>query len=311
MPKPNKLEDQLAELNVLRALPITADVMAQLRKALANKNNHVVAAAAKIAAEAELLDLEPDLVKAFATFMRNPAKSDPGCKAKVAIADALTHLESAAEDVFLQGVRYIQLEPTWGGEMDTAAPLRGACALGLVGMRHRHALLELARLLADPESDARIATARALAYAGDPASVPLLRFKAHIGDEHPQVLSECLSALLKLDAETSLPFVAEFLEDKYFATAEAAALALGESRLEGAFAVLRDAWENTFDAKLRYTLLLAMAMLRTEDAIAYLLDIIRYEARAHADDAIEALRMYKHEASIWQRVQEALNTREE
>lgn len=308
--KKSTLEDQLAALHALRTASLTGDTLAQLRQALANHNSHVVVVAAEIAGEAELADLEPDLVSAFAALMRNPAKSDPGCRAKTAIADALRACECAAEAVFLQGVRHVQMEPVWGGQVDTAAPLRGACALGLVGMRSRHALLELAHLLADPESDARIAAARALAYSGDPASVPLLHFKVLTGDTHAAVLYECFLALLKLDVDMSPAFVAEYLNNADSATAESAALALGESRQEGAFAVLRDAWEDTFDAERRRTLLLALATLRVEAALAYLLDIIRHEARVHADAALQALRMYQRDETIWRRVEKALAERD-
>lgn len=243
------LEDQLAALHALRTAPITADTLAQLRQALTNHNSHVVATVAEIAGEAELADLEPDLAAAFAALMRNPAKTDPGCRAKTAIANALRACECPAEAVFLQGVRHVQMEPVWGGQVDTAAPVRGACALGLVAMRSRHALLELAHLLADPEPDARIAAARALAYSTDPAGIPLLHFKILTGDTHAAALYECFLALLKLDVDTSLAFVAEYLKNADPAIAESAALALGESRQESAFAVLRDAWEDTFDAE--------------------------------------------------------------
>ncbi|HOU15323.1 MAG TPA: HEAT repeat domain-containing protein [Anaerolineae bacterium] len=307
--KKSALEDQLSALHALRTAPLTADTLAQLRQALANHNSHVVAAAAEIVGEEELADLEPDLTAAFAALMRNPAKTDPGCGAKTAIANALRACECPAEAVFLQGVRHVQMEPVWGGQVDTAAPLRGACALGLVGMRSPHALLELAHLLADPESDARISAARALAYSADPASVPLLHFKVLTGDTHAAVLYECFLALLKLDVDTSLPFVAGYLNNADPAIAESAALALGESRQEGAFAVLRDAWENTFDAERRRTLLLALATLRSEPALDYLLDIIRDEARVHADAALEALHMYRRDETIWRRVEKVLAAR--
>ena len=308
--KKSTLEDQLTALHALRVAPTTEDAVIQLRRALASHTSHIIAAAAEIVGEAELADLESDLTAAFAALMHNPAKTDPGCRAKTAIANALRACECPAEAVFLQGIRHVQMEPVWGGQVDTAAPLRGACALGLVGMRSRHALLELAHLLEDPESDARIAAARALAYSGDPASVPLLHFKVLTGDTHAAVLYECFLALLKLDVDTSLPSVAEYLKNADSAIAESAALALGESRQESAFAVLRDAWEDTFDAERCRTLLLALATLRSEPALNYLLDIVRHEARVHADAALEALRMYQRDEMIWRRVTKAIAERD-
>ncbi len=305
MAKSRTLEAQLDKLNALRSAPITPQSVDALRKALSSKNPHIVTMASDIIADAELSALEPDLVQAFGVFMRNLGKSDPGCQAKIAIVNALMLLESVAEETFLRGLYHVQMEPTWGGEVDTAAPLRGACAMALVRMQYRDIMVELARLLADPEADARIAATRALAYTGDPAAVPLLHFKAHIGDKHPQVMSECLGALLKLEAESALPFVAEYLKDEDYAIAEAAALALGESRLAGALDVLQQAWEETFDAQLRSTLLIAIAMLRQEEAIQYLLDMVRNEARVHAEAALAALQMYRRDEAIWQRVQQA------
>lgn len=310
MAKKSALEGQLSALHALRTAPVTADGLSQLRQALASRHSHIATAAAEIIAEAELAELEPHLVEAFATFMSMPAKSDPGCRAKTAIANALRACECHTEDVFLQGIHHRQMEPVWGGQVDTAAPLRGACALGLVQMHSRHAPFELARLLADPESDARIAAARALAYSGDPASLPLLRFKVLSGDTHTTVLYECFLALLKLDVETSLAFVADYLRSADPAMAESAALALGESRQEAAFAVLREAWEDTFDRERRRTLLLALATLRSEPALDYVLDIVRNEARVHADAALEALRMYQRDETIWRRVEKALAERE-
>lgn len=310
MPKSRKLEAQLAAMRALRAAPVSAETVAELRRGLAHRNSHAVAMAAAMVAEFELLELEADLAKAFARFMRNAAKTDPGCRAKAAVVGALAHLESHDEAVFLQGIRHVQMEPVWGGEVDTAAPLRGACAMALVQMRSGRAMVELAHLLADPESDARIAAARALAYAGDPASMPLLRFKVLTGDAHPQVLSECFGALLKLDPGTSLPFVAGYLEHEDDALVEAAALAMGESRQEDALPVLSTKWEQTFDADVRRTLLLAIAMLRFESAIDLLLEIVRYEARPHVEAALEALQMYRRDETVWAKVEKALAGRE-
>ncbi|MDZ8224990.1 hypothetical protein [Nostoc sp. ChiVER01] len=52
---------------------------------------------------------------------------------------------------------------------------------------------ELADLLADPKLEARVA-AKAIAYIRNPQGVPLLRLKTRIGDQAPQVISECFSA---------------------------------------------------------------------------------------------------------------------
>ncbi len=313
-----RLEERLAELYALRDIPNSNEAIAKLHHALSLKTNHLVAAAAKIIAdlaspgELEITALENELVQAFERFMVNPEKTDKGCVAKTAIAEALHQLDADRTRLFLRGIHHVQLEPTWGGKEDTAAPLRGMCALGLVRLRYPHVMLELAHLLADAESDARIAAARAIAYAQqEEAGAPLLHLKILSGDENPQVRYECFYALLQIAPTSSLTFVADFLYDDDPTTCEAAALALGESRLKAAFDPLKAAWEKTFDPDLRHTLLLAIAMLRHEAAIDFLLSLITEASPVHAQDAVQALDMYRRDRAIWQRVQKLIDKRED
>ena len=104
-----------------------------MRKALKDRSNYVAAKAAAIAAERQFHSLEPDLLAAFDRFMKDPAKSDPQCWAKNAIAKALKDFSYADPSIFFRGVAHVQLEPVWGGRQDTAATLRGICALALIG----------------------------------------------------------------------------------------------------------------------------------------------------------------------------------
>ena len=57
---------------------------------------------------------------------------------KTAIVEALDHLESSDEELFLRGVRMTQLEPGWGGQHDTAAPVRSRCAFALAYSASRY-----------------------------------------------------------------------------------------------------------------------------------------------------------------------------
>ncbi len=79
--------------------------------------------------------------------------------AKTAIAKALYEMEVKAESVFLRGIHHIQMEGVWGGNTDTAAELRGICALGLVRCNYRDVLDELGELLADAQAPARMMAA--------------------------------------------------------------------------------------------------------------------------------------------------------
>src|SRR5262245_41496388 len=129
--KPDRIQQQLSAIHALRKAPRTPESLARLRRALADKSNFVVAAAAEVVAAAELSECLPLLPPAFERFMVAPIKTDQGCKAKIALADALYRNSSTDEALFRVGLRHVQREPVWGGQQDTAAELRGICALAL------------------------------------------------------------------------------------------------------------------------------------------------------------------------------------
>src|SRR5438045_1708315 len=81
---------------------------------------------------------------------------------------------------------------------------------------------------ADPAKVARAAAAQALGAAGSAAAVALLRFKARVGDEEPEVMAACLAALMTAAPAESLAFVAEFLDAPSEAVREGAVFALAE-----------------------------------------------------------------------------------
>jgi HEAT repeat protein len=305
MAKSRVLEDTLAELHRLRADPTSPSALATLRRVLGGKLSHAVAKAAQIAGEFEIGQLTPELVAAFDRFMINPVKTDPGCRAKAEIAEALYRIGYDAERLFLYGIRHVQMEPVYGGKTDTAAALRSACALGLVRVRYADVMTELADLLADPESSARIAAVRAIAYSESDHGVPLLRLKVLTDDDHPEVVSECLSALLQIAPASSLAFVARLLDTPDTSRREMAALALGGSRLPEAFDVLHQWWDRTPDPDLRRTALLAIAMLKHDRPIEFLLSLIAEAAGPTARDAIAALGLYRHDEALRERVRRA------
>jgi HEAT repeat protein len=311
MAKSHTLEDTLAALNRLRDDPTSNAALAQLRQVLNGKNSHAVAKAAQIAGESEIAALAPDLVAAFERFMVNPVKSDPNCRAKAAIADALYRIGHDDETLFLRGIRYRQMEPAYSGRVDTAIDLRAACAFGLVRMNYREVLVELADLLADPEARARAAAVQAIGYYGSDSAVPLLRLKVLSGDDDSSVISECLTALLRIAPASSLLFAARLLDAPEPATMEAAALALGGSRLPEAFDVLRQWWERSSDVALRRTALLAIAMLRRDQPLDFLLSVIKEANGPTAREAVAALAMYRHDDAVRQRVQDCVDRRKD
>ena len=210
MAKSPSVEDRLADLAALSKAPDSPEARKRLKEHLASKSNLVVARAAALVAQLDEHDFLPDLIAAFHRFIVNPTKTDKGCAAKTAIVKALLAAEYDDEEVFLKGIRHVQLEPTWGGPADTAAPLRALCGLGLVQMGFPDAITELAALLADGQADARIGAASALGHCGSTAA-PLLRFKVLTGDAEPTVTAECFNALMVMSPSASFEFVARFV----------------------------------------------------------------------------------------------------
>lgn len=307
MAKRISTEDALAAIHAIREAPESFDLSHDLAPFLRNKSNFVVAAAAATAERLEAGVLAADLVEAFERLIPNAAKLDPGCKATIAIAQALVQLEDAAARVFFAGIRHVQKEGSYGPPVDVAAPLRGLCARGLARMGHPDALLECVTLLADPEIPARVGAIRAIADSGRPDGVLLLRLKALLGDKEMEVTAECFGALLSLDPAGSLEFVAKFLHSGAEELAEQAALALGESRLPAAFPILSEAWENGGAREQRRTLLVAIAMLRNDEALEFLLTRLRDESGPVAADALAGLAFYARDEAIMARVQEIIS----
>jgi HEAT repeat protein len=176
-------------------------------------------------------------------------------------------------------------------------------------MSHPDALQECVTLLADPETAARAGAARAISESGQQAGVLLLRYKALIGDKEEEVTAECFAGLLRLAPAESIEFVAGFLNSGSDEIAERAALALGESRLPAAFPLLHAALESTAQATLRRTLLLAMAMLRQDEAVEFLLARLAEDGEKSALDALAALSLYSRDDSVRSRIRETLERR--
>ena len=280
------LEDQLAAMNDLRHDSDSPATRKELAKCLASKINLLAAKAARIVGECKIEELAPRMLEAFDRFMIRPETTDRRCEAKLAIVKALEEVEHQAHEPFLRGIRHVQMEPTWTPpyQVDTAVELRAVSAIGLVRTNYPDVGVELVTLLADPARDARIGAVRAIAYWGTQAGALLLRFKILSGDPETEVLGECLSGLLYLDRR-SLDFVAGYLDHENDALAEGAALALGESRREEAFEILK----RHVDSPIRATIMLAIALLRRDDAIDYLKSLLPDR------DAAQALKIHERE----------------
>jgi hypothetical protein len=290
-------------LQVLRRERVVAEHRAELQAALADHSNVVVAAAAEMIAERRLDDLGPDLAAACQRLLAEPADRDVLCRAKLALTQALNQIEYPHPEVFRAEVGYVQMEPRWGGQDDTAAALRGEAALGLVRLNDPQVLLHLADLLADPEKVARSAAARCLGGSGLLGALPLLRFKAHIGDPEPDVMAECLTALMTMAPAESVPFVARFLDHASEEVAMGAALALGESRRLDALALLTASWPRARRGPLQEVVLLAIALTRLPTGIDFVLEVLAEGDPSEATAALSALAIHRHNQAVRARIE--------
>lgn len=300
MAKARSHEAKLAALRELRGQPNSPKLLGELRSALRDAANFVVEQAAEIAGNSLLLDVAPDLVEAFDRFLENPEKRDKVCRAKTAIVDALNKLEFADENFFLRGVRYVQLEPVWGGTADTAVPIRVGCAMGLVRLRYRGVLAVLVDLLADKEKMARVGAAQALTYSGTEAASLLLRLKARLGDREPEVIAECFTGIVELTAESGISFVAEFLASGDDAIQDAALLALGSSRRQSAFELLKSYAQAQRGDRLEVACM-ALALLRLTAATEYLLSLVGDPIPSVALAALGALAVQRYDGQVRER----------
>lgn len=314
MPRPKaprpSVEEQLAALDALpgnRAAQVEA-----LEKALGEGHYRVVAKAARLAEDALHYELEPALVAAFARLLEKPVKQDPSCLAKKAVARALVALDCGDADLYLRGLRYRQLEPVWGGTADTAADVRASSAMGLVGNGYSRALVELTALLVDSEPAARIGAVRAIGCGNPREAELLLRAKALLGDAEPQVVGECFTALLSIEPDESVAFVAAYLAHADETVRELAALALGESRLDAALAPLKEAWGGVLVGDdLRRALLRGAAAHRSDAAFDWLLGLVVDARVLVALEVVEALALYRHNAKLKERLEAAVAARGE
>jgi len=305
MAKSDPAANALAKLNALKGMGSGSVIAGELGKFLEHKANVVVAKAAELVRAGEITSLQPEMEAAFARFMKSPTSTDKGCAAKEAIATTLYELGCDAEGTFLAGVRHFQKEGSYGPPVDTAVDLRGVCALGLVRMAYRDVMVELADLLADESHRARIMAARAIAYAGRDEGALLLRLKIRTGDREPDVTAECLIALGGLWRLRALSFVAGFLDDRDSTLAEAAAMALGEMRHESALALLQEQWRRNDFGQIRAGLALPIALSRLPASVGLLVGALATEPEPVAGAAIEAMRIYRHDAAVSERIRAA------
>jgi HEAT repeat protein len=300
-----KLEETLEQLKSLRDVAPAENIDSVLRKALHDRSNLVVAEAAKLASAHSRHSLVPDLLDAMTRLFDSPVKTDPKCFGKTAIVKALTALDYSESKPFLRALVHVQMEPVWGGQEDSAIHLRSNAALALVqctDIPRRTILRHLVNGLADKAGPVRMDAVRALEQMnGDEAGL-ILRLKALAGDAEPSVLGQVFDSLLRLEGEAAVTFLAPFLDRDNEEVRDEAALALGASRLPAAVALLMASWLPAKSADFRAVLLRALSSSREEEALVFLLNLVRNGLTRDAKQALEALELHKDSPEIAERL---------
>lgn len=262
MAKIDKEAALLLELKQAEESSQATELARVLLQCLQSRSNQIVAKAARRARDFALAELTPAMLAAYQRFLRQPVKTDSGCVAKLALIEALVATgECDVADFFLAASRYIQMQGAFGPPIDTAPQVRAVALDGLLNCSFTVGLWEAARLLADKEVAARLGAAAVLGNYSADATGALLRAKIYHGDSEIAVLGECFASLLRSEVAAHLPLVAEFLNltaplppklaESIAAgqflreeLAEAAALALAESKAAEAVELLAQSWDK-------------------------------------------------------------------
>jgi hypothetical protein len=302
--RPTRTEETLAQLEAIRRDARPGGI-AGVRVALGHERALVVGRGAEVAAELGF-DVTTELPVAFARVVA--AEDDRECVAAEAVLRAMAKLGVAAPDTYLAALSMRRMVKIGAGYVDVAAPLRAHAAKALVETGFFSALEEIAPLLADSEASVRTAVAEALGVLGGPGAAAVLRLKLSVGDPESDVLGACLAGLLRVDIDRYLPTVARYLAADDARLVELAAIALGETHAAPAFPALRDA-VDTVPRSAVATVLLALALLRREDATAHLLETVERATPAVAVMAIGALAVHSHDEAIEARVRRLVEAR--
>lgn len=298
----NSFDDKLARLRTLPDVP-EGHAIQELRRLLEDDNAFLVGEAAKMVKTLELRALETELAAACRRLLAKEI-ADRGCIAKRCVLDALVTFETHVADVYLLGLRYEQWEHSFGPPEDTAGSVRGLCAHALVRIDYPDAILEVAPVLYDHLAEVRVAAAEALASTGEQICAAILHVRLLAHEEAPEALEAIYRSLLALAPKRYLSVVSKGLSEGK----DAAALALGESRLPAAFPVLTEALEKA-TGDLEATVLLSIGLLRMEEATTYLREQVENAPENRAAKAIGALGLHKHDDRIADRLAEIVKTR--
>lgn len=290
-----------------------------VERGLADSSSLIVEMAAQAVVDFDASDCTQQMRAAYDQFVVDqedyePLKwSDKGCRAKLPLVTALAKQGYDDEQFYLEGMKYIQMEPTYGAEggyEDKAAHLRGAHAFGLTQCQlasRDDVLFALIDLLHDTQWVTREHAARALSSVTMQAATAVLRMKVQAGDDRSEVIGACFSGLVASDSNRFLDYVADFLNSKNLDLAIEAGLALGESRSAEATTRLVQATNEAWTHELKHSHMMSLGLSRQSKAIEFLIFQIGGKDRDTAKVAIAALAPNRFDENTRDRILTAVN----
>lgn len=307
--KPDPVDAALERLAAVS--PESAEGRKVFASALGAKQLRLVTKAARLVEGFQAASFCPQMAEVLAGLLARDNGADKGCAAMLALARALVNLDHDDAELYLRGMKYIQMEASWGPAVDVAADLRATCAMGLVNSLYPGKLKALTDLLVDKEWGARVGAIRALAAVGTEPALLLLYFKARVGDAHPEVVSQCLEALLTGGGagggDGALELATSVASGRDEEAREAAILALGASRRADAveWLIVR----SRMPGPARACMFLALSSSRTEAALDYLLGLVKTADSATFAEVHEALTIHRRDAGLSERIVAAVAER--
>src|SRR5262249_8736293 len=133
--------------------------------------------------------------------------------------------------------------------------------------------------------------------------------KARLGDRRPLILGHIFDALLNMERDRAVRFVAEYLRSTTNELREEAALALGASRLPTAVRELMETSKDVEDEGFFDVVLRAISSSRQAEAIEFLIGVFETGNERHSAAAAEALKLHEGSAEIQALIEQAKKNR--
>lgn len=297
-------QDRIGAVAQIARLESPSERQALLLEALADKSPYVGALAAEALGAGADDRAALAMTEKFAALGEDGPKLDPGCHVRANLAFALGRLEyRPASDILRVGIKTVQVEAVGGVPFDMAAHLRGNCALALAQVRDPDCVRDIALLLFDRSGFAfaraaidptvkmepRKAAARALSLSGRPeARLPLTLKLAHPENEEPEVLSECMTALIDLEDPHALEVLEPYLKHSDRRLAAYSALMIARAQRPGAADLLARA-VLSFSGDTLQAVVLALSTVRDPGAYDHLHQLAGSDREAVRLAVVDAL----------------------